>query len=97
MRETAFSLLKTALAALIIIPLGVGIGKAIEYGTVDLLGDRLGFDGAALLGTAVFVALALFGVEALDTMAGTKKAAGSLRRPFAALGQMSFSRRFLRA
>ncbi|MBD3732302.1 MAG: hypothetical protein IE934_06200 [Sphingopyxis sp.] len=53
-------MLKTALTAVIVIPLGVGIGKAIEYGMVDLLGDRLGFDGAALLGTAVFVALALF-------------------------------------
>jgi len=59
MRGTAGSLLKTALAAVIVIPLGVGIGKAIEYGMVDLLGDRIGFDGAALLGTAIFVALAL--------------------------------------
>jgi len=59
MRGTAVSLLKTALAAVIVIPLGVGIGKAIEYGMVDLLGDRIGFDGAALLGTAIFVALAL--------------------------------------
>ena len=59
MKQAAVGLLKTALAAVIVIPFGVGIGKAIEYGTVDLLGDRLGFDGAALLGTAVFVALAL--------------------------------------
>ncbi|AJA09416.1 hypothetical protein SKP52_12625 [Sphingopyxis fribergensis] len=59
MRETAVSLLKNVLTAVIVIPLGVGIGKAIEYSTVDLLGDRFGYDGAALLGTAVFVALAL--------------------------------------
>ncbi|KQZ60858.1 hypothetical protein EEB18_003770 [Sphingopyxis sp. OPL5] len=59
MKQAAVGLLKTVLAAVIVIPFGVGIGKAIEYGTVDLLGDRLGFDGAALLGTAVFVALAL--------------------------------------
>jgi hypothetical protein len=59
MGGTAVSLLKAALAAVIVIPLGVGIGKAIEYGMVDLLGDRIGFDGAALLGTAIFVALAL--------------------------------------
>ena len=59
MKQAAVGLLKTVLAAVIVIPFGVGIGKAIEYGTVDLLGDRLGFDGAALLGTAVLVALAL--------------------------------------
>lgn len=60
MQETAIWLAKRALAALIIIPLGVGIGKAIQYGTVDYLGDRLGFDGASLLGTALFVTLALY-------------------------------------
>ena len=60
MPSTAIWLAKRALAAFIIIPLGVGIGKAIEYGTVDYLGDRLGFDGAALTGTAIFVALALY-------------------------------------
>lgn len=60
MSSTAIWLAKRALASLIIIPLGVGVGKAIEYGTVDYLGDRLGFDGAAMTGTAIFVALALY-------------------------------------
>ncbi|MGN6287722.1 MAG: hypothetical protein ACTHNA_00505 [Sphingopyxis terrae] len=60
MSSTAIWLAKRTLAALVIIPLGVGIGKAIEYGTVDYLGDRLGFDGAAMIGTAIFVALALY-------------------------------------
>jgi hypothetical protein len=60
MPTTAIWLAKRALAALIVIPLGVATGKAIQYGTVDYLGDRLGFDGASLVGTALFVALALY-------------------------------------
>ena len=39
MSSTAIWLAKRTLAALVIIPLGVGIGKAIEYGTVDVLQD----------------------------------------------------------
>lgn len=60
MRETAIWLAKRALTAVIVIPIGVATGKAIEYGTVDYLGDRLGFHGAAMIGTALFVALALY-------------------------------------
>ena len=60
MAATAIWLAKRVLAALVIIPLGVGTGKAIQYGTVDHLGDWLGFDGASLVGTALFVTLALY-------------------------------------
>ena len=60
MPPTAIWLAKRTLAALIIIPLGVATGKAIQYGTVDYLGDRLGFDGASAVGTVLFVVLALF-------------------------------------
>lgn len=56
----AVRLLYRTLLWIAAIVLGVALGKWMQYGAVELLGDRLGFNGASMIGIGVFATLALW-------------------------------------
>lgn len=52
--------MKRVLHGVLVVVIGIATGKWCQYAAVEYLGDRLGFNGASLIGLAPFMAGIIF-------------------------------------